>query len=39
VSAGDLRQVVSGVAAGDRVVVSGPEQLEDGQRVQIKPAG
>ena len=31
---GDSREVLSGVAAGDRVVVSGPETLADGDAVR-----
>jgi RND family efflux transporter MFP subunit len=29
-------EVIAGLAAGERVVVSGPEQLVDGQRVQVR---
>jgi RND family efflux transporter MFP subunit len=34
---GDEVEIVSGLAAGDRVIVEGAEQLRDGQPIQAKP--
>jgi RND family efflux transporter MFP subunit len=36
---GDDREVLSGLAAGDQVVLDPPEQLADGAKVKIAPAG
>ena len=36
---GDDREVLSGLAAGDQVVVDPPEKLADGTKVKIAPAG
>ena len=33
---GNEIEVLEGIAAGDQVVVNGPERLEDGQRAEIK---
>jgi multidrug efflux pump subunit AcrA (membrane-fusion protein) len=29
-------EVLGGLSAGDRVVVAGPEDLHDGQKVKVK---
>ena len=34
---GNEVEVVSGIAAGDRVIFEGTEQLHDGQAIQVKP--
>jgi hypothetical protein len=34
--AGDQLEVASGVSAGERVVIEGPETLNDGDRVRIQ---
>jgi len=36
-SAGDARQVLSGVVAGDRVVVAPADGLADGAAASVKP--
>jgi multidrug efflux pump subunit AcrA (membrane-fusion protein) len=36
-SAGDARQVLSGVVAGDRVVVAPTDGLTDGAAASVKP--
>jgi multidrug efflux pump subunit AcrA (membrane-fusion protein) len=36
---GDDRQVLSGLSAGDEVVVDPPSGLKDGSRVRIAPQG
>ncbi|HSM51765.1 MAG TPA: efflux RND transporter periplasmic adaptor subunit, partial [Thermoanaerobaculia bacterium] len=38
-AAGDPAEVESGLAAGERVVVEGPEELAGGARVKVRPAG
>lgn len=35
----DSLVITSGLAPGDRVVTSGPDQLRDGMRVRVQPAG
>jgi RND family efflux transporter MFP subunit len=35
-TSGDARQVVSGVAAGEAVIVAAPAELRDGARVEVK---
>jgi multidrug efflux pump subunit AcrA (membrane-fusion protein) len=34
---GEMVELVSGVSAGEQVVVEGAAQLRDGQRIEIKP--
>ena len=36
---GERIQVLSGLAAGERVVVEGPSELADGERVRVETAG
>jgi RND family efflux transporter MFP subunit len=38
-AAGDPAEVESGLAAGEQVVVEGPEGLAGGERVRVRPAG
>jgi multidrug efflux pump subunit AcrA (membrane-fusion protein) len=33
---GDSTEVLSGVSAGDRVVVDGPQTLKDGDKVKVQ---
>ena len=33
---GDQVEVISGVSAGERVVVSGPQTLKDGDKVKVQ---
>jgi hypothetical protein len=33
---GDQTEVVSGVSAGERVVVEGPQTLKDGDKVKVQ---
>ena len=35
-SQGDVLEIVSGLAAGERVVVEGPPDLADGRKIEIR---